>query len=205
MLKFIQSTFIVLALYTSCKAQNFIDTIITKKVDTIICQITLINNNNIFYNYPIKNTKTESAYISRSKVSQFILNNKDADLMTEKPKNDSAIILNSSIDTLFLKGQSDALRFYDYYNVAGTGTFFISLLSPGLGLIPAIGCSTTPVKDKHLNYPNTIFAKNPYYRKGYEQKALKIKQGKVWKNWGVAFGINVLAVAIIISSNGKFP
>jgi len=33
--------------------------------------------------------------------------------------------------------------------------------------------------------------KNPDYYKGYTKKAKRIKQGKVWKNWGVGSGVNI--------------
>jgi hypothetical protein len=38
---------------------------------------------------------------------------------------------------------------------------------------------------------------NPDYYRGYTQKAKKIKQGKVWKNWGAAFGVNLLVVLML--------
>jgi hypothetical protein len=41
--------------------------------------------------------------------------------------------------------------------------------------------------------------KKPAYYNGYTQKSKKIKQGKVWMNWAIAFGANVVAVVVIYS------
>lgn len=98
---------------------------------------------------------------------------------------------------LFIKGQSDASIHYKGYKAAGTGTLVVSLLSPIVGLIPAIGCSATQPKDINLDYPDSDLMKKPAYYNGYTQKSKKIKQGKVWANWAIAFGVNVVAVIVI--------
>ena len=43
--------------------------------------------------------------------------------------------------------------------------------------------------------------KNPHYYDGYAKKAKKIKQGKVWTNWGIAFGVNLIAALLLLSSS----
>lgn len=53
------------------QSQNFEDLIITKNQDTIYCEITLINEYNIFYNYK-KRKSIKSTYISKEKVSEFL-------------------------------------------------------------------------------------------------------------------------------------
>jgi hypothetical protein len=40
-------------------------------------------------------------------------------------------------------------------------------------------------QNKNLHYPNPELMKNSEYFFGYTQKARKIKQGKVWLNWGI--------------------
>lgn len=100
---------------------------------------------------------------------------------------------------LFTKGQSDALLYYRGYTGAGTGTLLTGLLSPLVGLVPAIACSSTPPKDHNLNYPSADLISQPPYYEGYKLQARKIKKGKVWKNWGIALGVNFLAVLIITS------
>jgi len=183
-------------------AQNYIDTIYTKTSDTIACQITLINDNNIFSTYSLKGKNNKSTFIARDKVLQYVLNNKDAEIIHVPPKSDTVIAADSSGETLYLRGQADALKYYDDTR-PGTGTLVISLLSPLVGLIPAIACSSTQPKDKNLNYRRTDLIMKPDYYNGYVNAAKKIKQRKVWTNWGVAFGINLVAVIIIVSSNNR--
>jgi len=101
-----------------------------------------------------------------------------------------------------LKGSKDAEKNYDDYSSAGTGTLVVALISPALGLIPAIASSSTTPKDKNLSYPNARLMENPDYRNGYIKKAKKMKQGRVWTNWGIALGINFIAVILLSSSSG---
>ena len=101
---------------------------------------------------------------------------------------------------LFTLGKTDASKHYKGYKGAGTGTLITGLLSPIVGLIPAIACSSTEPKEMNLSYPNQELMKNADYNNGYTQKAKKIKQGKVWTNWGIAFGANIVAVLILSSA-----
>lgn len=71
------------------KSQNFIDTLYTLPDDTIVCQITLINNYNIFYQYKVKKNKFKETFIPRSKVVSYILNSKD--VIVENQENDSDV------------------------------------------------------------------------------------------------------------------
>ncbi|WP_353717293.1 hypothetical protein [Dyadobacter sp. 676] len=55
-------------------------------------------------------------------------------------------------EDLSIKGQIDAARHYKRYKGAATGTLLTSLLSPVIGLIPAILCSSTNPKIENLGY-----------------------------------------------------
>ena len=99
----------------------------------------------------------------------------------------------------YVKGQSDAMTYYRGYKGAGTGTLITTLLFPIAGLIPAVACSSTKPKEINLNYPKSELMKNQDYYNGYTQKAKKIKQGKVWKNFGIGVGVNILAYIILSS------
>ena len=98
---------------------------------------------------------------------------------------------------LYARGKQDAMTYYKGYKGAGTGTFVTGLISPLAGLIPAIACSSTKPKDENLDYPDASLMKNSEYHRGYTQTAKKIKSGKVWKNWLITFGINIVAVLAI--------
>lgn len=99
------------------------------------------------------------------------------------------------------RGQVDAMNYYRGYKAAGTGTLLIGLFSPLVGLVPAIACSSSSPKMSTLSYPDSELIKDPYYYDGYNKRAKKIKQGRVWRNWGIAFGVNIAAV-LILSSGG---
>lgn len=103
--------------------------------------------------------------------------------------------------SLLVKGQRDAEMHYKKYKGSGTGTLLASLVSPLVGLIPAIACSATAPKETNLGYPKPeLFAQEQYYQ-GYTKKAKKMKQRKVWGNWAVGFGVNLVAVLIINAGN----
>ena len=66
------------------KAQENKDTIITINNDTILCQITLVNNYNIFYSYNPKRKKRISTYIPRSEVNYFAAHDKSIKIQEEE-------------------------------------------------------------------------------------------------------------------------
>ena len=99
MKKLIFILFIFLLKCTLAFSQDFNDKIITLAGDTIRCQITLVNNNNIFYNIQVKrNIKNE--YISLQKVKNYILD-KDS-----KPE----IYVHGKWNILAISGKQDSLR-----------------------------------------------------------------------------------------------
>lgn len=100
---------------------------------------------------------------------------------------------------LAVKGQIDAERNYKKYKGAATGTLITSLVSPLLGLIPAIASGSSTPKLKNLGYPDEALFKQADYHASYTRKAKKIKQKKVWTNWGIGLGVN-LALAIAIAA-----
>ena len=109
--------------------------------------------------------------------------------------NETAPVKTAQVETenYFLKGQKDAATYYNGYKGAGTGTLITSLLlSPLVGLIPALACSLTPPQIQNLNNPNEKLFSNADYQNGYTQKAKKIKSNKVWTNWGIALGVNAI-------------
>lgn len=100
---------------------------------------------------------------------------------------------------LYLKGLGDGHMFYTRYSAAGTGTLIVSLLSPLAGLIPAIACSSTPPKIKNLEVPYSSYSNDPHYLMGYKVAAKKKKSRRVWKNFGIALGINI-GLAIVLAA-----
>lgn len=103
----------------------------------------------------------------------------------------------AAITNYYGKGQMDAENFYQNYKGASTGTLIASLVSPLVGLIPAIACSTTPPKEHNLDYPSHELMQHQDYQSGYKQRSRKIKSKKVWTNWGIALGVNVVLVYML--------
>ncbi len=100
-------------------------------------------------------------------------------------------------EKLSIKGQIDAEKHYRKYKGASVGTLITSLVSPLLGLIPAIASGSSTPKLKNLGYPDEKLFQQADYHASYTRKAKKIKQKKVWTNWGIGLGVNL---AIVIAA-----
>lgn len=97
------------------------------------------------------------------------------------------------------RGQADAETFYEGYKTAGTVILVTSLISPLVALVPAVGTSSTPPKTHNLDVPYHQLMQNPDYASGYRKKARKIKSGKVWTNWAIGLGANLVAYMLIVN------
>ncbi len=113
------------------------------------------------------------------------------------------VISQESQEQLGRQGTFDAIQYYEGYKPASTTTFVVGLLSPLAGLIPAITCASTPPKDLNLNYPNRDLMNYYEYSKAYKAKAKKIKKERIWKNWGIAFAVNLIAAVALINSEAN--
>ena len=97
----IYSAIIILIVSSNLFGQSLNDLIVTKNQDSIRCKITLVNDDNIFYQYKKKrNIKTD--YISRELVLDFQGSN--LDLITVKRKEFK--IYNKCVKLLAEKGTS---------------------------------------------------------------------------------------------------
>ena len=172
------------------------DVITTRSGESIQAKVLEVGQTEIKYK-KFDNPDGPGYWILKSVVLMVKYENGTIDVFkVEKKSADSSFVV-SLTENLFMKGQADAARYYKKYNGAGTGTLITSLISPLVGLIPAIACSSTKPREINLDYPNSGLMKNPDYYLGYTQKAKKIKQGKVWTNWGIAFGVNIIVVIIL--------
>ena len=193
MKKSILTALSILFTITFCYSQD----VITKKSGENI-KVKVLEVGQTEIQYKKFNNKNGPTYIiSNSDVSMILYENGTKDMFNEEKKTGDVSFLNLTEEELFVKGQTDAIKYYDGYKPAATGTLIVGLLSPLAGLIPAIACSSTKPKDLNLNYPNEVLIKKPIYHKSYTTKAKKIKQGKVWSNWGMAFGANLVLAAIL--------
>jgi len=183
----------VLLTTTLCFSQ---DIITNKNSEDIKANVLEVTTTEIKYK-KFENPDGPTFSILKSDIVMIRYQNGTKDIFTEEKKTE--IVPASSNDDLFTQGKFDANRYYNGYKGAGTTTLLTSLIfSPLIGLIPAIATSSSKPSDMNLNYPNANLMKNTDYYSGYTQKAKKIKQGKVWKNWGIAFGVNLIAAVLII-------
>ena len=199
MKKIILSTLLTIFTFSICFSQ---DVITIKTGEDISAKILEIGQTEI--KYKKFDNQTGPIYsILKSDVIIVRYENGTKDLFNVNTPTSPTIsntISNSDNGNLFLEGQLDAAKYYKGYKVAGTGTFVTSLfLTPLVGLIPAIACSSTPPDRYNLNYPDEDKMKKPEYYSGYTQKAKKIKSGKVWTNWGISY---VIILFLVIGSTG---
>lgn len=115
-----------------------------------------------------------------------------------KPKTRKDILFENKLkDSLFNAGSSAAYQHYKGYKGAASGTLITTIISPILGLAPAIG-TTSGVPDE-LMHPSYDFLKNPKYYDGYTTTAKRIRSKKVWNKYLLGFGINLAITGTIIA------
>lgn len=184
---------LILLLLSNVYAQD----IITKKTgEDIQSKIIEVGHDEVKYKkFDFQDGPTYT--LLKSEIFLIRYENGTKDIFNTTNKDKSELNFDPSSDNLFRKGEADASLYYKGHRGAGTGVLITSLLSPIVGLIPAIATSASKPRYKSLGFPNEKLMENPDYFMGYTKKAKRIKQGKVWLNWGVALSVNVAAVVII--------
>lgn len=87
----------------------------------------------------------------------------------------------------YLQGYQDGRNQFCNYQSAATATFFITLVAGGIpGLAPAIGFSSVSPKLELIQVSTKDSAD---YVNGYIAGAKSKKSSRVWKNWGIAYGV----------------
>jgi hypothetical protein len=174
------------------------DKVFLKSGENIEAKILEINIDVVKYK-KFTNLDGPTFTIIKSDIHMVIYENGESEIFKNELINNE-VSLNKSDENMFTKGQRDASLYYKGYKGAGTGTLFSSILSPILGLIPAIATSSTDPKHNNLSFPDKKLMENSDYFMGYTKKAKKIKQGRVWTNWAIGFGANLVAILILSSS-----
>ena len=139
--------------------------------------------------------------VLKSEITKIRFSNGVENTFNEAEPDGSRNILHSPTEPVFRKGREDASKYYKGYEPAATGTFCLTLVSPVLGLIPAIVCSNAPPKSKMLMIPDTVQIRKSDYYNGYRSQAKTIKSSKVWKNWKIALCINI-GLTILLLKKG---
>lgn len=100
---------------------------------------------------------------------------------------------------LCLKGMQDARANYKLYRASATGTLFLSILSPVLGLACAIPASLTPPRIENLGLPNVDMLHEDIYFQAYQKEAWRKKNVRNWMNFGIGFGIHIGILFTVLS------
>ena len=98
-------------------------------------------------------------------------------------------------------GVAHAQTYYRGHVAAGTGTLIVSLLSPLVGLLPALITASTSPKEHNFTYPQASLTKNVDYKSGYAHEARRIKSRRVWTNWGIGLGVNLILVLVLLDND----
>lgn len=101
-------------------------------------------------------------------------------------------------------GSNDAKLYYRKSTGATLTTFLFTFpISPLAGLVVAAGTSATAPSPRRFTFPNPELASNEDYKRGYAQRAHKLKAGRVWTAWCAGAVLTVATVLIMESLTNK--
>lgn len=103
-------------------------------------------------------------------------------------------------DNMYLRGMSDAQKYYYKYRGTGTVTSAATvILSPMGGLVTAVLISGREPAPESWVVPNTDFLKDADYREGYAKQAKLKRARNAWRNWAITTAILGTGSAIFFS------
>ena len=173
------------------------DVITTKKGEDIFSKVIEITLNEVKYRKQ-DNLSGPLISILKSDVIMIRYENGSKDIFNQSEQIKPDPIIVDEEDNFHL-GQQDAQKYYKGYRSAANGTLATGiLLSPLLGLVPALVTIGEEPQEINLNYPDAKKFKNKEYNSGYKAEAYKIKKTKVWTHWGIACGLNLLLFSLLL-------
>ncbi|MDR1973490.1 MAG: hypothetical protein LBQ31_02325 [Bacteroidales bacterium] len=89
------------------------------------------------------------------------------------------------------KAKKDSRKYYKMYQASSMGTLFLTIVNPIAGLACAIPSSLTPPKIENMGLSDIDMLQEDIYFQTYRKEALRVKNRKIWTNFGIGFGINV--------------
>jgi hypothetical protein len=89
------------------------------------------------------------------------------------------------------KAKKDSRKHYKMYQASSLGTLFLTIVNPLAGLACAIPSSITPPRIENMGISDIDMLQEDIYFQTYRKEALRIKNRKIWTNFGIGFGINV--------------
>ena len=98
-----------------------------------------------------------------------------------------------SEEEMIAKGKQEAtINYRGRKSGAGATIATTVLLTPLLGIIPALACESTKPSFKNLNFPDGTLMQNESYHQAYEQQAHRIKKKRIWRGFGIGSGVWLL-------------
>ncbi len=174
---------------------SFSQDVITKKSgEDIQAKILEVAQNEIKYK-KFDNQNGPSFSIAKSDILIVRYQNGTKDVFSDATKSTETTTV-SSID-MRAKARQDAMTNYKGKKSGAGWTAATSIvLSPILGLIPAIACSSSEPNEDNLNYMDSELMKDNTYNQAYREQAHKTKKKKIWTNYGIGSGVWLLLIIL---------
>lgn len=103
-----------------------------------------------------------------------------------------------SLEEMMAKGKQDATVKYNGRNSGAGATIATTvLLSPLIGIIPALACESTKPSINNLNFPDSVLMQNESYNQAYTKQARQIKKKKIWRGFGIGSGAWLLLILLL--------
>lgn len=170
------------------------DVIHKKSGEVLQIQIIATSNTDITYSTKTKSNSDTIITISREEVESFRRANENVEIAVKKEMTSEERL------AIFEEGKLDADIYYTRYKRPGTLVLVTSLISPIVGLVPAVISSATPVKDQNKWYPPSKEPRIDAYYIGYDMRAKQKKVKVVWRNWGIGLAVNFILVFLLINN-----
>ncbi|MCX6210807.1 MAG: hypothetical protein NTZ59_15215 [Bacteroidetes bacterium] len=137
--------------------------------------------------------------ISKSEVFMIKYENgtKDIFKIDQQPTDINSTTPNTTTFDMRTRGMNDARVYYKGKN-SGATTIGIGtvIISPLLGLVPAILTASSTPDYKNLNFNNSELIKNKEYYAGYIDEAHSIKKRKIWTSYGIGAAASIVLVLL---------
>jgi hypothetical protein len=176
-------------------SNSFAQDVITKKTsEDIPAKVIEVTTTEVKYKkYDNQNGPTFT--LLKTEVLMIRYQDGTKDVFTEAQNNKSS---NDLANEMAMKGKQDALNHYKGRN-SGAGWTAAStvVLSPILGIIPAVACSSSEPSNANLAYIDPELMKNYAYNKAYTEQAHKTKKRKIWTHYGIGSGAWLLLVLLL--------
>ena len=184
--------FFMMLLMTNSKLANAQDVIHKINGEVLQVQIIATSKADITYMAKTANNNDTTITIDRDEVVSFRRSSENLEYAQAKEYTSQERL------AIYEEGKMDADIYYTRYKRPGTLVLVTSLISPIVGLIPAIISSSTPVKEHNKWYPTSKTPRIDAYYGGYAKQAKRKKQQVVWRNFTIGLAANLLAAIIFL-------